>query len=289
MELGKLGVLLLNRVLITLFLLFIVLITGLLICPLLISGFKGWHRNYYGVPDGVYLGNVDISRYYLYEVEDLLFKQAEKLVCWPRSAKIDSHGLIKREVSGQILDVSATLALVKKAKAGERVEIILADLFPNITAQEILQLNNGLGIFQTFIEGTKERLHNIKLAGSLINFTLLMPGEIFSFNEIVGQPTAARGFQEANIIVGDDLVLGYGGGICQVSSTLYNAVLAANLTIKERNTHSQEVNYVPAGQDAAVAYDYFDFRFLNSKNYPLLIRVWVFDRNLQIGLYGPRI
>lgn len=286
MIINRLWDLILNRVFLTLFLIFVLLISGIFICPLIIRGIKGWHRDHFGISPGIYLGNLEISRYYLVEVEELLLKEAVNLVHWPIPAQIDNSEVIKEEVLGQILDISATLESVKEAEAGERLELVLAELSPAITAQEILKLTNPLGLYQTFIQGTEARRHNIKLAGRTINFTLLMPGETFSFNQIVGEPTATKGYKEASIILRDEVVLGYGGGICQVSSTLYNAVLDAGLVVKERNTHSQEVDYVPAGQDAAVAYDYFDFQFINSQNSPLLIKVSTKERDLRIGLYG---
>ncbi len=287
MELDKLWNFLRNRVVITLFLIFVLLSTVVLVWPFCSRGIERIQRRHYGIPSEVYLGDLNIGGYYLFEVEELLISESSKIVRWPTPAKIDHKGVITQEIWGRILDLSATMERVENAQEGEYVTPVFASIYPSLLTQEILTLSNTLGVFHTYIGGTEERLQNIKLAGSLVNFTLLMPDQVFSFNSTVGEPSKQRGFQEAPIIVGEEIVPGYGGGICQVSSTLYNAVLKAKLKIIERYSHSKKVSYVPAGQDATVAYDYLDFKFVNSQDNPILVRVWVWGRRLQIGLYGP--
>ena len=115
------------------------------------------------------------------------------------------------------------------------------------------------------------RSHNVALAAKTLNGTILLPGETFSYNGKLGNTNAAKGYKEATAYVGGKVVPSYGGGICQVSSTLYNAVLYANLEIVERYNHSYVVNYVPAGRDATVAYGGKDFKFKNSRTYPIKI------------------
>jgi putative cell wall-binding protein len=119
------------------------------------------------------------------------------------------------------------------------------------------------------------RTENIRLAAKALDGQLLAPGERFSFNERVGERTAEAGYKEALIIEGDVFTPGLGGGICQVSSTLYNAVMLAHLEIVERHPHSLPISYVPPGQDATVAYPYLDFKFRNSSKEYLLIRSFV--------------
>ncbi|WP_228728388.1 VanW family protein [Brevibacillus composti] len=136
-----------------------------------------------------------------------------------------------------------------------------------------------LGIYYTSMEGsTDNRKHNIVKAMRKINGEKIKPGEIFSYNEEVGNSNLAEdNWKEAHVIVNGQLTAGYGGGICQVSSTLFNAVQEAKLPIVERHTHSKTVGYVPVGQDATVAYGLLDFRFSNPFDHTLTIKAKVFD------------
>ena len=117
------------------------------------------------------------------------------------------------------------------------------------------------------------RQHNISLTTSKLNGTVVKPGETFSFCNTVGKATAAEGYEKADIYDSEgNIIQGYGGGNCQVSSTLYNAVLAIpNLTVIERHEHSRKVNYVEPGKDAAVSYGNVDFKFKNDNNYSIKI------------------
>lgn len=117
----------------------------------------------------------------------------------------------------------------------------------------------------------KNRTTNLVLAASKINGTVLMPGEIFSYNKTVGERTIAAGYKEAAIYADGKVVDGLGGGICQITTTLYNAVLYANLEIVERRNHQFVPSYVVAGRDATVVYGLTDFKFKNSRNYPIKI------------------
>lgn len=115
------------------------------------------------------------------------------------------------------------------------------------------------------------RSTNIRLASSKINGIVLMPGETFSYNSTVGKRTAANGFKSAAVYSGGEVTTGIGGGICQVSSTLYNSVLLSNLQIVERYNHGFNPGYVPAGRDATVSWGGPDFKFKNNRNYPIKI------------------
>lgn len=117
------------------------------------------------------------------------------------------------------------------------------------------------------------RQHNISLTCSKLNNTIVKSGETFSFCNTVGKATAAEGYEKADIYDSNgNIVKGYGGGNCQISSTLYNAVLASpNLTVIERHPHSRQVNYVASGKDAAVSYGSVDFKFRNDNDYDIKI------------------
>lgn len=129
------------------------------------------------------------------------------------------------------------------------------------------------------------RTENIRLAAKALDGKILAPGERFSFNQSVGERTAQAGYKEALIIEGDSFTPGLGGGVCQVSSTLYNAVILAHLEIIERHPHSLPISYVPPGQDATVAYPELDFKFKNNTKAYILIRSSVEGNSLTFKLY----
>jgi vancomycin resistance protein YoaR len=141
--------------------------------------------------------------------------------------------------------------------------------------------------FTTFFDPAREnRVHNIELAASYLNNYFLAPGEIFSFNSIIGNTTPEKGYKEAPIIIGGELVPGFGGGICQLSTTLYNAVLLANLEIIERHSHQLTVPYIPPGMDATVSYKINDLKFRNNKEHYILINSVVDKNTLTLHLFG---
>ena len=136
-----------------------------------------------------------------------------------------------------------------------------------------------------FDSSQANRTENIRLAAKALDGKLLAPGERFSFNGSVGERTAEAGYKEALIIEGDIFTPGLGGGVCQVSSTLYNAVILANLEILERHRHTLPISYVPPGQDATVAFPELDFKFRNSLDTSVLIRSTVQGNTLTFQLY----
>ena len=162
-------------------------------------------------------------------------------------------------------------------------------IMPSLTTSQA----NAMGIKEciskfstTFDPGNKSRVHNIREAANAIDGTILGPGETFSFNETVGPRSAETGYLDAPVMIGDDLVPGVGGGICQVSSTLYNAVLLANLSIVVRVNHSMAPAYIPAGRDATVAYDYIDFKFRNDGSSHVLIKFSVAKNTITSKVYS---
>ncbi len=145
--------------------------------------------------------------------------------------------------------------------------------------------NKMLASFATkLLDKDKERVKNIKLAAEAINGLTLAPGEVFSFNKTVGPRTEARGFKKALMIVRKKKVEGYGGGICQVSSTLYNAARDAGLEIVERHQHDKEVGYVELGDDATVSYGSLDLKVKNNKSIPVKLFVSVNDNTVSANV-----
>ncbi len=137
-----------------------------------------------------------------------------------------------------------------------------------------------------FNEQNINRSTNIKLATSNVNGTIILPEEVFSYNDIVGNRTETAGFKSAPMYLGGEIVNGIGGGVCQVSSTLYNAVLYANLEVIERKNHQFLPAYISAGRDASVADEYIDFKFKNTRKYPVKIVCNVQNGILQVEIYG---
>ena len=138
----------------------------------------------------------------------------------------------------------------------------------------------------TYNTGNVNRSTNIKLASAKIDGIVVMPGETFSYNATVGQRTAAAGFKSAPVYAGGQVTTGIGGGICQVSSTLYNSVLLSNLEIVERYNHGFNPGYVPAGRDATVSWGGPDFKFKNNRNYPIKIYCKNSGGRLTVTIYG---
>ena len=130
------------------------------------------------------------------------------------------------------------------------------------------------------------RTTNLRLAANKINGTVVMPGEEFSYNKVVGERTIAAGYKEAPIYVSGRVEDGLGGGICQITTTLYNAVVYANLEITERTNHQFVPSYSKAGRDATVVYGSIDFRFKNTRNYPVKILCTVSGGVAKCEIYG---
>lgn len=131
-----------------------------------------------------------------------------------------------------------------------------------------------------------DRTTNLRLAAEKVNRTVLMPGETFSYNTVVGERTIAAGYKEAAMYQNGEVVDGLGGGICQISTTLYNAVLYSNLEIVERRNHQFVPSYAKAGRDATVVYGSIDFRFKNTRNYPVKILCTVSGGVAKCEIYG---
>lgn len=132
----------------------------------------------------------------------------------------------------------------------------------------------------------RNRSTNLELAAQKINGKVIMPGEEFSFNKIVGKRTVEAGYKDAAIYADGGVVDGLAGGICQISSTLYNSVLLANLQITERRNHSFTTSYAPAGRDATVVWGTSDFRFINSRSYPIKIEATVERGIAEFKIHG---
>ena len=174
------------------------------------------------------------------------------------------------------LDFAITLDEAKNLLQEDKDEysIPLKILYPNVTTNMIgiEAFPDLLSEFSTrYAASNKNRTTNLILASNKINGTVLMPGEIFSYNKVVGERTISAGYKEAPIYVQGRVENGLGGGICQITTTLYNAVLYANLEIVERSNHQFIPSYANASRDATVVYGAIDFKFKNNRDYPIKI------------------
>ncbi len=180
-------------------------------------------------------------------------------------------------------DLMEIISYVESREVSDYEEIILPVEFitPDITTEQLeaQTFRDTLSTFSTYFttltENNYNRGINIGISANSIDGTILLPGEKFSFNEVVGPRTAKKGYRIAHIYVDGQIKDGTGGGICQVSTTLYNAALRANLEVEERHNHMFTVGYVPLGHDAAVSYGYADLVFTNTSSYPLRINAIV--------------
>lgn len=181
---------------------------------------------------------------------------------------------VHAQVNG--VDFAISLEQAKQIISEEKEEYVipLKITIPEITLDDLSKeaFPQILGTFTTTYSASNEnRETNLKLSSEKINGTIIMPGEIFSYNKIVGERTIAKGYKEAAVYSGGKVINGIGGGICQLSSTLYNAVVYANLEIVSRSNHMFLTSYVTAGRDATVSWGTLDFSFKNTRKYPIKV------------------
>lgn len=231
--------------------------------------------------------NIDISKR-----DKVVEGLSEKIYKRPVDAKIiineDKTVTVKKSEIGRYLDLDETKKLINLDMfKEEKIELPVYDSNPNITSSYYNGIDKLLGDFETDYSGSiKNRKDNIKLAASKFNNLKLSPGDEISFNDVVGEITAENGFKSATVIVGGEYESGIGGGICQVSTTLYNSLILSDLEIIERHNHSRPISYVDLGTDAAVASGYKDLKFKNNTNNPIVILSQANGEKLDFKVLG---
>lgn len=208
----------------------------------------------------------------------------------------DTHEfVISPEKTGYAIDVDAAAKEVKAlfdSKVYTAVVEVPTEIKEPQVTEAMIRENFGLmGDCSTSCSNNSNRNSNISQACDNMNGTILAPGEVFSFNQVVGERTADNGFKEATVILGGQYEQGLGGGICQASTTLYNAVLEANLAIVERNNHAWPSDYVQTGLDATVDWPALDFKFKNDTDFQVVIVTWFDwdDRTVNAEIYGQKL
>ena len=217
-------------------------------------------------------------------------KIVNEIKCEPQDAYLTKEPLeVHADKDG--VDLGITLEEAKNILNEEKkeYEIPLKITKANITVSDLGEnaFPNLLGTCTTNYDASNiNRNNNLNLAASKLNGTIVNPGETFSYNQTIGQRTIAAGFKEAKAYANGKVVLDVGGGICQLSSTLYNSALLSNLEIVERRSHYFKTSYLPAGRDATVSWGSVDFKFKNNRKYPIKITAIAQDGVVKVEIYG---
>ncbi len=178
---------------------------------------------------------------------------------------------------------------IKEEEDSFVLEAPIKELVAEPTGDQLRNINTNVGAHNTsYTTSSYARSTNIEVATRAINGTILMPGESFSFNDVVGKRTAAAGYMEAPVIVNKELVPGLGGGICQVSTTLYNAALKGGYEIVDRHNHTYPSHYADIGRDATVDYGNLDFAFKNNFDYPIYIQGYSKNKILYFNIFSAK-
>jgi vancomycin resistance protein YoaR len=227
---------------------------------------------------------------------DAYFARLEKTVDTPPkdadfAATSDGKVRIVPSQPGLALDVpqSAARILAAATKVRNRsATLVLSEQQPKRTTADAqaMGITGTVGTYETFYGGIANRIHNVQLVAHLVDHKFIAPGETFSFNGTTGERSAAKGFLEAPVIVNGEVQTGLGGGVCQVSTTVFNAAYEAGLPITSRTNHALYISHYPLGRDATVDYPGIDLKFVNDTKHWLLLRTWVGSSSLTVVLYG---
>jgi len=209
----------------------------------------------------------------------------------PVNATIDDQEMVVKEEIGHRLYRESFMEQFMTYFYGNgpsKVEVPELDIYPEVDRELLAHISvQRIGEYVTYFNSNnKSRSHNISLSLEAIDDYVVFPNGTFSFNQVVGERTIPKGYLPAPVIVRGELSEGVGGGICQVSSTLFNAVDRAGLNIVQRYSHSRHVPYVPPGRDATVSWYGPDFRFRNNYNQPILIRTKQIGGSIVVSLYS---
>lgn len=192
------------------------------------------------------------------------------------------------DVTGVDFDKELLNDLILENPEAEEYEVELKYSKAEITVQDLGMeaFPNLLGSWSTEYVNNPDRTTNLKLAANKIDGTVIMPGEVFSYNKVVGKRTIAAGYKNAAIYQDGEVTDGLGGGICQISTTLYNAAIDAGMLIEERRNHMFVPSYADAGKDATVVWGATDFKFENRRAYPIKIEATVKNGVAKVKIYG---
>lgn len=228
-------------------------------------------------------------------IDKMIDKIAKETDVKPVGAKLDFNGggfEVKKDKKGIELEKEKLKKQIISNINDKRQNVVIINapfkvVTSKVTAEVLKSVNSKLGSYSTnYATSSEARATNVAVATRSINGKVVMPGETFSFNEVVGERTRARGYKEAGVIVNQKLESGFGGGVCQVSSTLYNALLRSNIKMTERVHHTFPSSYVPTGLDATVDWGNIDLKFKNTFKYPIYIQGYTGGREVGFNIYS---
>ncbi|WP_352400388.1 VanW family protein [Anaerotignum sp.] len=242
---------------------------------------------------------VDVSLEFTYDATKMQDKLIEVASQFDREAENSSltrtNGkfVISKEVHGRKMDLEATMVNVDhvvESMVGGRAGIVAEVTEPEITYEDNEHVTDLIGSYTTkYTANDKNRNTNLVVGCKYLNGSIIAPGEVFSASEGLGEQTYERGYRDAGVYVNGKVEAGMGGGVCQITSTLYNAAIYAELEIVERHPHSMTVGYVPLGRDAAIAGNYKDLKIKNNTEYPIYLEAYAANGVLEVKLYGHEI
>ncbi|SHJ90403.1 VanW family protein [Tepidibacter formicigenes] len=227
------------------------------------------------------------------KLDDFLASIENRINKEPKNATIQVKGKtinITKEENGYAVDIKnlkETILTQIEKNDYQDISIIVKEIHAQIKYEYLSKIDTLLGEYSTrFNVSNKNRTENVKLASQKVNGILLNPGEEFSFNDSTGKRGLSQGFKMAPVIIQGQLKEGVAGGVCQVSSTLYNAALYSGVTITDRRNHTIPSSYVDKGRDATVSYGSIDFKFKNNYQNPIYIESIVSGNNMISRIYG---
>ena len=210
----------------------------------------------------------------------------------PQDARFDEAWNVVPEVVGCTFDVAEAERLWREARPGARIAVPLTLFEPEVKAADLkgLLYRDRLCFMTTnYWDSDSDRIGNIHLAADCLNGKVILPGEVFSYNDAVGERTEERGYRWAGAYADGEVTTEIGGGICQVSSTLYCAAMYAQMTTTMRQNHWFPVSYLSMGYDATVSWGGPDYRFKNTRDYPVKLNVYYDDHSVTIEFWGTNV
>ena len=237
-----------------------------------------------------------IVKYDTTPLTGIVKKILDETSCEPIDAtikRLDGKFIITDDSKGKSIDyeelINISVTQFDKSSVNDvEIDVKINYIEPSITTAQLQQINGLLSSFTTKLSGSSpERVINVTIATNKVSNKLLMPGDDFSFNNTIGEVNAANGYRESKVILNNKLVPGIGGGICQVSSTLYNAILLSNILPTERHHHTLPSTYVPLGLDATISSNYLDYKFKNTLPYPILVTGYISNnKSITFNVYS---
>lgn len=238
-------------------------------------------------------------QYDLLPVRDAIVAFCEENSDFPVNSEIQEFDFSEREFiftesrGGRVANIDeiadAAIRLLENGEYGQTLTATYSNAEPTVTGEQLSAIYGRRASYESTAKNDRDRNKNISLAVAAVTKTILQPGEEFSFNQATGERTEEKGYKAAGAIKNGVLIEEPGGGVCQVSSTLFNAVVRADLEITERHEHSWPSGYVPLGEDAMVDYPNKDFKFVNNTDSPIYIVMRFGDRELRAYIYGEKL